>query len=686
MKDYSIKSRLIFFILFTILLSGVVYTLISTSVITSLFKTSNIKDANNIYSSIEKEITTITDKLTQGTRLISNLENIKLSLNMINNYEDKNHYKTLIFDEQKRILLSELKSFSIFSDKIEIYNAKGELVVFIDNHTKGFVYYKDSLPLIKSDKTILNKPELKLNFFKDNLNYVIKNNSLIVEKSIPITNNSKKVGYIKSSLILSKKLFSMFENHTLVIFKNNQFITNSKENIKYKTITSQNGDNLSTDNKYFVFIKKFEGYNFAVLFKKDAILSTLIDLNMFLIIMFLIISIITIIILILLINKTIINPIDSISNAILKIKNGDYSTHIHHKEKNELGEIIESFNEMMHLIDRSDKEKTKNYEEVIFSFVDIIEKRDTYTAGHSQRVANYSKIIAEYMNLPQEDINNLYTAGLLHDIGKVRTPDSILLKPTKLSFLEYTLMKEHVKASYDILKNIEIYKDLAQIIKYHHERYDGHGYPYGIKGDEIPFLSRIMIVADSFDAMTTNRIYKPRKTLEEALKELEEFSGSQFDPEIVKYAKLALKDIKIDKSINQLPTTSLERERFSYFFKDPLTQTFNKDYLDITLTMNYSDKIYSNGFYIKIHNFSKYNDKYGWEKGNQLLLEIAKNIETSLNNNQIFRVEGDDFVVIDNCQDNIELNHLVDSDIITINVTKIEDIFQYKNFEELKHK
>lgn len=142
---------------------------------------------------------------------------------------------------------------------------------------------------------------------------------------------------------------------------------------------------------------------------------------------------------------------------------------------------------------------------VIFSLVNIIEKRDSYTAGHTQRVAQYSVLIAREMGLNEDRIDDMYRACMLHDIGKISTPDSILLKLGKLSELEYEIIKEHVVVSYELLREVDIYKDIAEIIRHHNEHYDGSGYPQGLKGDEIPMMSQIMTLADSFDAMTTKK-------------------------------------------------------------------------------------------------------------------------------------------------------------------------------------
>jgi len=292
------------------------------------------------------------------------------------------------------------------------------------------------------------------------------------------------------------------------------------------------------------------------------------------------------------------------------------------------------------------EEKIKDYEQNIYTLVHLIEQRDSYTAGHSKRVAKYAVLIAKAMGVSNNQIEELREACMLHDIGKISTPDSVLLKPEHLDDLEYEIIKEHVVVSYEILKEIDIYKDIAEIIKYHHERYDGKGYPYGIKGNEIPLLSQIITVADAFDAMTTDRIYKVKKSVSEALAELQKYSGTQFNPKIVSVASVALKDVEIDKNISQLPMTKREEERFAYFFKDRVTDAYNHEYLASVLLQEDRYK-YICGIFL--HNFTQYNQKNGWEEGDKLLAKVSraiKNIPTEVF--LLFRVYGDDFMLLTN--------------------------------------
>jgi GGDEF domain-containing protein len=190
-----------------------------------------------------------------------------------------------------------------------------------------------------------------------------------------------------------------------------------------------------------------------------------------------------------------------------------------------------------------------------------------------------------------------------------------------------------------------MYQELAVIILHHHERHDGKGYPDGLQGDEIPILSQIMVVGDAFDAMTTNRIYKAKKEIPEALAELEALSGSQFHPEVVKVAVKVLADVKISTTINQLPVSNLEKKRFSYFFNDMLTGLYNEDYLKIILN-NLDLNQYKCLHMVHLLNVPEYNKRRGWANGNQLLQEFAVELQASFSETLVFRAYGNDFAFI----------------------------------------
>ncbi|ADH86748.1 HD domain-containing phosphohydrolase [Desulfurivibrio alkaliphilus] len=334
----------------------------------------------------------------------------------------------------------------------------------------------------------------------------------------------------------------------------------------------------------------------------------------------------------------------------------------------DIGFAVDSFRQR-ELTAQLTAERAANYEETIFSFVDLIEQRDTYTAGHTERVAHYSSLLARELNLSQAEKKRLYTAAMLHDIGKIATPDSVLLKPGKLTELDYELIKLHPRAGYEMLSNIEMYKDLAKIILHHHERPDGNGYPNGLAGEEIPLLSRIMAVADAFDAMTTNRIYKGRKQLSQALAELQELAGSQFDAKVVAAATRVLAEVDLPSRVSQLPFTELEKKRFSYFFNDRLTGLYNEDYLKIVLN-NLSSNHFSCLYLLHLRNLPEYNKRVGWEKGNQLFTRFAAELQAAFPACLVFRAYGNDFAVIS--REHLPLNSNLLKAFAGISSTEIE--------------
>lgn len=172
--------------------------------------------------------------------------------------------------------------------------------------------------------------------------------------------------------------------------------------------------------------------------------------------------------------------------------------------------------------------------EIIISLAKILDSKDSYTANHSQNVARYAVMIAKEMNLPDSVCENVYIGGLLHDIGKVGISENILLKAGSLTDEEYDTIKTHPMIGHDAIDHIESFQEngILDMVLYHHERYDGNGYPKGLKGEEIPFLARIMAVADSFDAMTSKRVYRDQLEFEHVVNDISKNRGIQFDPEI----------------------------------------------------------------------------------------------------------------------------------------------------------
>jgi len=322
-------------------------------------------------------------------------------------------------------------------------------------------------------------------------------------------------------------------------------------------------------------------------------------------------------------------------------------------------------------------EQVSNYEHAIKSLVIMMERRDTYTGGHSERVAQYSKDIADAMGIEKEQCDLIYQAGILHDIGKIITPDSILLKPGKLTEDEYSLIKDHVIAGYEILSQVPMYKELAEIVHAHHEHYDGNGYPRSLKGEKIPLLARIMTIADTFDAMTTSRVYKGRKSKDEAIQEMLTLSGSWYDPDIIKIAIETLKKVDVVDHTGQEPNSVIDDERFAYFYKDPLTHGYNHLYLDFILRKNRDEKKFLCFNIIYIRNFSSYNKKHGWNEGDLFLSDFATYLQSEFPDSQFFRIFGDNFLLLKNIHQDVDIDKINESELLKKNNLKCK----HKHFD-----
>jgi putative nucleotidyltransferase with HDIG domain len=199
-----------------------------------------------------------------------------------------------------------------------------------------------------------------------------------------------------------------------------------------------------------------------------------------------------------------------------------------------------NFNEMSSTIaEQRDKlnEYARDLEEAYISIVKVvaaaIDARDSYTHGHSGRVSQFSVLIGRAMGLSKEELDDLQIACLFHDVGKIKTPDSILLKSSKLSRFEYDEMIHHVESGAAILDKAPSLRRHIPAVRHHHERYDGKGYPDGLSGEDIPLFASIIAVADTFDAMTSTRSYRKAFPVETALRELTRVAGTQLRPDLV---------------------------------------------------------------------------------------------------------------------------------------------------------
>lgn len=171
--------------------------------------------------------------------------------------------------------------------------------------------------------------------------------------------------------------------------------------------------------------------------------------------------------------------------------------------------------------------------ESLRAIISTLEEKDSYTHGHSIRVAEYSVLLGQELGFSESTLKELELSALFHDIGKIGIPDSVLMKPARLTKAEFEIMKSHPVRSAKILEKISSFHALIPGIKYHHERYDGLGYPEGLKGEDIPLFARIILIADTYDAMTSTRPYRLALDKEIAFEELRRCSGTQFDGKLV---------------------------------------------------------------------------------------------------------------------------------------------------------
>lgn len=228
--------------------------------------------------------------------------------------------------------------------------------------------------------------------------------------------------------------------------------------------------------------------------------------------------------------------------------------------KNELEKLREELEDTISVqtgeLMTREKEIKELFVQTVTALSEAVDAKDRYTSGHSKRVAEYSRMIAARMGKTKEEQEEIYRAGLLHDIGKIRIPVEIINKESKLTDEEYNIIKIHPVTGYHILRGISGSKLIAITAKYHHERYDGRGYPNGLEGEKIPESARILGVADSYDAMTSNRSYRKALPQEVVRSEIEKGRGTQFDPNI---ADIMLQLIDEDKDYTMKQTDSLQR-------------------------------------------------------------------------------------------------------------------------------
>jgi HD-GYP domain-containing protein (c-di-GMP phosphodiesterase class II) len=245
-------------------------------------------------------------------------------------------------------------------------------------------------------------------------------------------------------------------------------------------------------------------------------------------------------------------PVQELAGGAHRIASGDFSKRIEVTSRTELGDLGNPFNIMTDQIERfigdlqrSAQENRELFIGTVKALAAAIDGKDPYTRGHSERVSRFSMAIAQRLDLSDEEIEKIRISALLHDVGKIAIDDKILKKPAALTDEEYEIMKGHPPKGYKIMSQIPAMKEFLPGMYMHHEMVNGMGYPQGLKGDEIPLMGKIVAVADTFDAMTTDRPYQKAMKFEDALARIESFVGTRYDPAVVAALSEACKEGQI---------------------------------------------------------------------------------------------------------------------------------------------
>ncbi|HZQ25104.1 MAG TPA: HD domain-containing phosphohydrolase [Terriglobales bacterium] len=263
--------------------------------------------------------------------------------------------------------------------------------------------------------------------------------------------------------------------------------------------------------------------------------------------------------------RRITNPLEILTESSRAIARGDFSQRVHLKSRTEIGELANTFNTMSEELEqfvldlkRAAEENRALFMGSIQMLAGAVDEKDPYTRGHSDRVTRYSLMIAREMNLPEDFLETLRISAQLHDVGKIGIEDRILKKPGALTPEEFEVMKTHTTKGANILRPVKQLADMLPGIELHHESLDGRGYPYGLKDQQIPMLARVIAVADTFDALTTNRPYQKAHDSSDALKIVHNLAGKRLDPTAVAALTAVYErgEIKIQRIVVSSPSAA----------------------------------------------------------------------------------------------------------------------------------
>lgn len=301
----------------------------------------------------------------------------------------------------------------------------------------------------------------------------------------------------------------------------------------------------------------------------------------------------------------------------------------------------------------------------IITIANTVDAKDKYTGGHSLRVAVCSRDIAKNLGWSAEEVQNVYNVALLHDIGKIAVPDSVLNKPDRLTDEEFEIIKQHPVTGNEILRDITILEHVQEGAHFHHERWDGRGYPCGLAGKDIPVYARIIAIADSYDAMRSNRVYRNHLSTDKIISEFDRCKGSQFDPELADVFIFMLRSgYDIDPELVNSKESSMNADMEVHSMEeiasikmgnklndnadtqDFLTGLFSRSYLNVKVGNKIMSDRCGTLMLLDIDNFYDVNSKFGHLEGDRLLKLFASQLTNQFGSEDIVcRLSGDEFAV-----------------------------------------
>ena len=331
-------------------------------------------------------------------------------------------------------------------------------------------------------------------------------------------------------------------------------------------------------------------------------------------------------------------------------------------------------------------EKTREMERItiqaIMTVANTVDAKDDYTKGHSLRVAAYAELLAQRLGWSEDDVQNTYYVAMLHDVGKIGVPDAVLNKPFKLTDLEFRLIKNHTIMGAEILKDFKMFPNVDVGAKYHHERYDGKGYPEGLKEESIPLIARIIALVDSYDAMTSNRVYRRRLNDDVVMQELESGKGSQWDPDLVDIFIELIKEGALEKQWMQeseMASPIFDSEKiFGIAMGSESVLEAPTDYLTGVLSKRKGEHEIEIGLHaaggclmiLDLDNFKQINQTHGHLAGDYALKMTADVLREVCSKELVCRTGGDEFLFF--CEG------MTSRDAAIVKVNEILDAFAKK--------